>query len=181
MGERASRRLDAEALFEYALGVLSARAHSIAELREKLLRRAERTQDVPSVLTRLKQCGYLDDRSFATSFSVSRLENQGLGGRRVLSDLRKRRVAPQVAEKAVQEAYRGVDEIQLIEAFLRRKYRNRPLNTYLAERKNLAAAYRRLRGAGFSPGNVISVLKRFAGEPELLDSVEERDEEERGS
>lgn len=99
MGERASRRLDAEALFEHALRVLSARAHSIAELREKLLRRAERTQDVPSVLTRLKQYGYLDDRSFAAGFSVSRLENQGLGGRRVLSDLRKRRVAPRWPRK----------------------------------------------------------------------------------
>lgn len=74
-----------------------------------------------------------------------------------------------------------MDEIQLIEAFLRRKYRNTPLNTYLAERKNLAAAYRRLRGAGFSSGNVIGVLKRLAGEPELLDSLEEPEEEERGS
>jgi regulatory protein len=173
MGERTPRRLAAGALWGYALRVLGGRACSIGELREKLLRRAERAEDVPGLLARLKEYGYLDDQRFAESFSAARLENQGLGKARVLSDLRRRRVAPAVAEKAVREAYLGADETRLIEDYLRRKYRNTELAAWLAEPKHLAAAYRRLRVAGFTAANSIRVLKRFAAEPELLDSLED--------
>jgi regulatory protein len=170
-------KLDSARLWDYALRLLGMRAHSMGELREKLLRRAENAGDVPGILSRLKEQKYLDDRSYAESYSRSRLENEGLGRMRVVSDLRKRRVAPPVAERAVAEVYSGSDEIALIEAYLGRKYRKTSLAEYLAEPKNLAAAYRRLRAAGFSAGNSIRVLKRFAAEPGLLDSVEETDSE----
>ena len=81
-----------------------------------------------------------------------------------------------MAEKAVREAYQGVDEIELIEDFLRRKFRNTPLETHLAEPRHLAAVYRRLRGAGFSAGNVMRVLEQYAGEAGWLESGEETDE-----
>ncbi len=176
MPERPRRRLDADALWEYALRALSGRAHSIGELREKLLRRAARAEDVKPLLARLKESGLLNDRQFAESFSHSRLENQGFGKFRVLRDLRRRRVAPAVAERAVAGAYGDADEVRLVEDFLRRKYRNVPLSAHLAEPKHLAAAYRKLRLAGFSPASVLGVLKRFAREPELLDSLQSEDE-----
>lgn len=175
MAERTPRRLPAAALWEYALRILGAHACSVGDLRQKLERRAERAEDVAPILARLKEYGYLDDRRFAEAFSAARLENQGFGKARVLSDLRKRRVAPAVAEKAVSEVYRGADESALIEDFLRRKYRHTPLETWLAQPKNLAAAYRRLRAAGFTTSNSVRVLKRFAAEPDLLDSLEEAD------
>jgi regulatory protein len=167
------RPLEADALWEYALRALARRAHSAGELREKLLRRAARAGDVPGILARLKDYGYLDDRRFAENYAAARLENEGFGKARALQDLRKRRVAPAVAAKAVEKAYGGVEEQRLIEDFLRRKFRGRDLETYLAEPKNLAAAYRRLRGAGFSGGESLRVLKRFAAEPELLDGLED--------
>ncbi len=175
---RKPRTLDADALFQYALRALSARAHAAGELREKLRRRAEREEDVAPVLTRLKEHGYLDDRRFAETYSASRLENEGFGRARVLSDLRKRRVAPAVASQAVARVYKDADEPALIEAFLRRKFRAAPLAQYLAEPKHLAAAYRRLRAAGFSSGNAIAVLKRFAREAETLDSLADEPEPE---
>ena len=60
----------------------------------------------------------------------------------------------------------------LIEAFLKRKYRGKQLGAFLREEKNLAAAFRRLRYAGFSAGASIRVLKRYAQEPEALDALE---------
>lgn len=173
MAERKTRRLDAAGLFDYALRALAGRAHAAGELREKLLRRAERAEEVAAVLARLKEDGYLNDRKFAEAFSTARLENEKLGRMRVLADLRKRRVAPAVAEKAVTEAYRDTDETALIEEYIRRKFRGKQLETWLAEPKNLASAYRRLRGAGFSSGNSIRVLKRFAAQAELLESMED--------
>lgn len=175
---RKPRRLPADALWNYALRILGGRAYSAGELRDKLQRRAERAEDVGPLLARLKDYGYLNDQRYAEGFSAARLENQGFGKARVLSDLRRRRVAPAVAEKAVQQAYRETDECALIEDYLRRKYRNTPLESWLNVPKNLAAAYRRLRTAGFSAGNSIHVLKRFAAEPELLDSLEEPEEPE---
>jgi regulatory protein len=172
MAQRTPQRLEREALLEYALRSLSARAQSMGELRQKLERRAAQAGDIPQVLARLKEYGYLDDRRYAEAIAVSRLENQGLGKGRVLNDLRKRRVAPALAEKAVADAYRETDETELIEAYLRRKYRNVVFESFLAEPKNLAAAYRRLRTAGFTSANSVRVLKRFASEPEMLDGLE---------
>jgi SOS response regulatory protein OraA/RecX len=94
--------------------------------------------------------------------------------------LRKRRVAPSVAEKAVAKVYAETDEDALVEAFLRRKFRTVQFDTFLAEPKNLAAAYRRLRTAGFSSASSLRVLKRFAREPEALDGLEDEEEREEG-
>jgi regulatory protein len=178
MPQRTPRKLEAEALWEYALRALAAHARSLGELRQKLLGRARRLEDVPAVLVRLKQAGLLDDRRFAEEYSANRLENQGLGQDRVLRDLRRRRVAPKLAEEAVKAVYRDTDEVSLIEQFLRRKYRHTPLEAFLAEPKNLAAAYRRLRAAGFAPANILGVLGRFSADAAWLSSPEEPAESE---
>jgi regulatory protein len=54
------RRLDSDALWEYAVRSLAGRAHSTGELREKLRRRALRAADIDGILARLKDHGYLD-------------------------------------------------------------------------------------------------------------------------
>src|SRR5437763_17000249 len=105
MYERKSRLLDAEALWSFALKILSGRAYSAGELREKLRRRAERTGDIDEIVQRLKELGYLDDRRFAESFATARLSNEGFGRVRVIQDLRQRRVAPALAEKTVGKVY----------------------------------------------------------------------------
>jgi SOS response regulatory protein OraA/RecX len=65
MDDRKPRRLDSAGLWAYALKVLSGRAHSTGELREKLGRRAAVPGDVESILARLKDHGYLNDRRYA--------------------------------------------------------------------------------------------------------------------
>ena len=76
----------------------------------------------------------------------------------------------------MQKTYEGVDEIALIEDWIRRKYRMTPREGLFGEEKDLAAAYRRLARAGFRSGEIIRVLKRFAKNPELLDSFEPPEE-----
>ena len=61
MDERKVQHLNSEGLWNYALRVLGGRAHSTGEMREKLGRRAERVEDVESVLARLKESKYLPD------------------------------------------------------------------------------------------------------------------------
>ena len=172
-GRRPAKLLDVEGLMAYAARVLSARAQTISELREKLKRRASRAEDVDAVLARLKGIGYLNDQKFADSFATWRRENEGLGKTRVLRDLMARRVAPALARKAADAAYAEVDEVALIETFLERKYRGKNLGALLADQKHLASAYRKLRLAGFTSGNSIRVLKRFAAEAERLEEMED--------
>ena len=168
-----AKPLDLEGLMNYAARALSGRAQSLSELRSRLTQRAARKEDVAEVLARLKQAGLLNDQRFADSFAHWRRENQGLGKTRVMRDLMARRVAPALARKAVDTAYAETDETALIENFLARKYRGKNLGELLGEPKHLASAYRKLRTAGFSVGNSIRVLKRYAAEAENLEGPEE--------
>jgi regulatory protein len=172
VANRKSKLLDAEALLNYALRLLGGRAYSMGELREKMRQRADRAESVDGVIAKLKEAGYLDDRKFAENYAAARLENQGFGKMRVLRDLRQRRVAPQLAQKVTEQTFQSTDEIELIEAFLKRKFRGKQLGPFLKDPKNLAAAFRRLRYAGFSSGASIRVLKRYSSQAEELDGLE---------
>jgi regulatory protein len=173
MAQRTPKRLDANGLMAFAAQALSTRALTISELRDKLARRAAEAGDVDEILARLKEAGYLNDQRFAESYAGWRRDDGGFGKTRVLRDLMARRVAPAVARQAAESAFQGADEVAMIEKFLARKYRGKDLGALLKEEKNLAAAYRKLRTSGFSTGNSIRVLKRFAAQAELLEETEE--------
>jgi regulatory protein len=181
MAKRPPQPLDREKLLNVALRALGGRAHSSGELREKLRRRAQSPEDVDAVLAKLKESGYLNDQRFAEAYAAARLQDQGLGKMRVLRDLRQRRVAPKLAEQVTERTYQQTNETELIEQFLRRKYRGKELGKFFSVEKNLASAFRRLRYAGFSAGQSIRVLKRFAAQPEVaevLDALESEEPEE---
>lgn len=167
-----AKPLDQNGLMTFAAQALSARALTTSELREKLKRRAAEPSDIDGVLARLKEAGYLNDKRFAESYASWRRDDGGFGKTRVQRDLMARRVAPAVAKHAAEAAFQGADEVAMIEAFLKRKYRGKDLGALLKEDKHLASAYRKLRMAGFSTGNSIRVLKRYAEQAEMLEDVE---------
>lgn len=171
---RASPRLlDAPALWEYALRTLASRAHSVSQMRQKLCRRAVAADDVAPTLSKLEEYGLLDDRRYAEAYAAARIENKGFGKHRVLRDLKQCRVPSKVARLAVEAAFQDTDETELIESFLRRKYRKVALGEHLAEPRNLVSAYRKLIYGGFSPAGAIRVLKRYSPRAEDLESLEE--------
>ena len=175
---RAPRLLDLGGLWELSLKLLGGRAASMGELRAKLRLRAAAAEDVETTISRLKDCGYLDDRRFAESFTAARLQNQGLGQRRVIQELRRHRVAPALAETTVRKTYETVNEVSLIESYIRRKFHRSSDGAIFGNERDLASAYRRLLRAGFGGGNIIRVLKRFAANPDLVDQFEEEPSDE---
>src|SRR5258706_9743958 len=176
---RIKPRLSAEALWDFAVKTLAARAYSTGELRRKLVQKAERAADVDDAISRLRDYGYLNDKRFAESYAGFRLENQGLGKSRVLRDLRQRNVSSSLAEGAVNRIYQNVDEMELIESFIRRKFRPKtPLPEALQDPSQLASAYRKLIRAGFSSSNVIQALRRIAKGQDLLEGFEPPEEPE---
>jgi regulatory protein len=156
-----TKKLDADALWNYALRALGQRPHSTNELKQKLFRRAESMSAVTTVMAKLEEYGFADDRKFSEAFASARLSNQGFGRLRVLRELRSKSVGKRVAEEAVEKTFLGIDESELIERFLNRKYRGKDLASFLRDQKNLASAYRRLRTAGFSAAGSISALKKY--------------------
>lgn len=170
---KAPKLLELEALKTYAAMALASRAQSTSELRTRLRKKAAHPEDVEEILAYLKESGYVDDQRFAGAFAEWRKENQGFGKSRVVRDLMSRRVAPAVAQAAVEVAFQGSDEVTLIEEFIARRYRGKDMKVYLAEQKNLASAFRRLRTAGFTTSNSIKVLKRYASAAEEIEDIEE--------
>lgn len=168
------RKLTGEELFQYAVSLLARRAMSAGEVRAKVARKAAEPDEVEPVLSRLREYGYLNDARFAEGFASARRDSGSFGQARVLRDLRQRRVASGVADKAVQEAFGEADEEAMVAGWLARKYRSVNLSEHLQDPKHLASAYRKLRYAGFSSGASIRVLKRFADKAdELEDDPEE--------
>jgi regulatory protein len=165
--------LDENALFDYALRALGARAYSIFELKRKLHRRAAEPGFIDAVMSRLKQYGYLNDRKYADSFTASRKEGRGFGPERVLRELHGKQVPRIVAEQAVKDAYESSDEFTMADQLLQRKYRGKDLPEFLAEPKNLQAAFRRLRYAGYSSAITVRVLKRYSSRAEEIDESNE--------
>jgi regulatory protein len=175
---RKPRKLGAAELFEYAVKSLGARAYSSGDLRSKLRLRAAEPADVDPIIARLKDIGYLNDERFAETYAASRVQNQGFGRMRVLTDLRARRIQDELAEKAVASAIGEKSELELIDAFIERRMPSVASGGPIEDERKLAAAYRKLRRAGFSSGPILSALKRIAARPEFLEEPPEEELEE---
>lgn len=170
------RKFASEELFEYAVKCLGARAYSTGNLRSKLLQRAAHPLDIDAVINRLKEIGYLNDQRFAENFAQARVENDGFGRVRILSDLRARRVSGRIAEHAVEQALDGRNEADLIEAWIGRRMPSIAGGGAIEDDRVLASAYRRLRRAGFTSGAILAALKQRAARPESIDEPVEEDE-----
>ena len=162
-------KLAEDALFDYAVRALASRASSSDELRFKLRRRAAVLSDIDRVIARLKDIGYLDDRRFAEMYTSMRVENDGFGRMRVLNDLRGRRVSPKLAEQAVSRAFEDRNEQEMVTAFVERRMPSIASGGPIEDERTLAAAYRKLRRAGFSSGAILTVLKGLVARPEILE------------
>ena len=122
---------------------------------------------------RLKESGYLNDRRFAKTSPRPPFHRE-IRPHTSLQELRQRSVARRSAESTVRQVYQDVNDEKLIEEWIRRKYRLAPREGLFREDQDLAAAYRRLLRAGFRSGDIVRVLKRFAKNPDLLDSLSRR-------
>ena len=162
MARTGPRLLAEEALYDYAIQALAKRSLTVDELRRRLIRRAAQPQYAEDVLARLTQAGYLDDKRLADSYAFFRKEYDGLGRRRVLTDLRRRGVDKNLAEESVEESYQDVDEGEMIARQLRRKLGENYADHPIEDTKKLLRLYRSLVRAGFSSDKIGEALRALA-------------------
>ncbi len=92
--------LDEQQTMEYALRLLGARMLSVRELERKLLKRSGE-EAVFRVIDRLLEWGYLDDAAYAEAFVRS--HRNRWGELRIRSELRRRGVADELIERALEQ------------------------------------------------------------------------------
>jgi regulatory protein len=170
---------DESSLYEYAVGALGRRMRSVAELKRLMRGRVPNDELgellVECVVARLKEQKYLNDSSYAAAYASFRRNNEKLGKRRVITDLKVKGVHANVIEKAVSEAYTGVDEQELARSFLRRKRLAKPSNN-----REAAKIFRSLMRAGFGAGVAIAILKNWDVDDELITALQEEGSDSAG-
>jgi regulatory protein len=164
-----------DTLYEYAIGALGRRMRTVAELKRLMRARAGHQPDcealVESVTARLKEQRYLNDTTYATSYSASRRDTEKFGRMRVVQDLKAKGVHPDVISKAVGESYSEVDEQTLARQFVERKRLKQP-----KDQKEAARIFRALARAGFSTRVIVKLLRNWNVEDETLSALEQESE-----
>jgi len=159
-------------LYEYAVGALSRRMRTVAELKRLLRQRVESETGlgqtlVELVIRRLKDQGYLNDSAYAATSSSLRRDNEKFGRMRVITDLKAKGVHGEIIEQAVSSAYDEVNEEKQARAYLKRKRLRKPEN-----QKEAARIFRNLARAGFGASTILRILKKWDVEEETLSALE---------
>ncbi len=169
---RPKKLYDENSLYEYAVAALGRRMRSVAELKRLMRNRVEKDELgdtlVECVIARLKEQKYLNDSSYAASYSAFRRDNEKFGRRRVITDLKVKGVHADVIEKAVGDAYVDVNEQELARAFLKRKRLKKP-----ETQREAARVFRALMRAGFGMSTAVTLLKNWRVDDELLTALQE--------
>jgi regulatory protein len=164
-----------EELYEYAVAALARRMRTVAELKRMLRGRVEEPESeygqtlVELVIRRLKDNRYLNDSQYAAYFSSQRRDNQRLGRRRLVTELKMKGVHGDVIDKAVDAAFEGVNEEKQAREYLRKKRIEKPAK---GDQKASARVFRQLVRAGFGSKTIFSVLKKWDVDDETLGLLE---------
>ncbi|TAM80368.1 MAG: regulatory protein RecX [Acidobacteria bacterium] len=147
--------------FEAAVAMLSRRSYSVAELRRALERKFRDSADIPDVLARLRQLGYLDDSKFAEAYASSLARVRNFGRHRVRRELKSKLVDYRVIDGAVDNAFASVSERELLERAVDKKIRTlrKPMT-----RARLASLCQGLIRRGFRADDI---MKTIRSRPEL--------------
>jgi regulatory protein len=124
--------------FERAVKLLAAKPRSVAELRERLLRGKTVDEEVvETVISRLREYGYLNDERFAFGYASYKVKQKPVGRRRLERDLKLKKVENSVANEALEMVYAETSEEQLIEEAIAKRLRIRGKPKNRAEAKSL--------------------------------------------
>jgi regulatory protein len=111
-------------IMSVALKMISTRAYSEGELRDRLIaRRMADAQAVDKCIRRLKELGYVNDDMFAHSYASARVRAKPLGRSRVARELAMKKIAPQRINEALDLVFGEATEESLIDRAIARRIR----------------------------------------------------------
>ncbi|SPP66585.1 regulatory protein RecX [Nitrospira lenta] len=129
---------------------------TVAQVEQFLLSKGASATQAKQTISRLSDLRYLDDRAYAGRWIESRLTRQPMGRERLLAKLQSRGIGEAVAERAVQEALREIDEDTLARQALKGWQRKR-------QRVTVSQAVRLLRQWGFEEETIERTIRACFG------------------
>jgi regulatory protein len=147
--------------FDRAIKLLAAKSRSIAELRDALLQgRGANEAIVETVISRLREYGYLDDERYAFSYASLKVKQRPIGRRRLERDLKFKKIESAVADEALELVYAETSEEELIDRAIEKRIRLRGRPKNRIEAKSL---FDHLLRQGF-PFELVSAKVRAASQ-----------------
>jgi regulatory protein len=169
--------LDEAQLYDYAIAALGRRMRTVTELKRLMRNRVEEGESgnakILAVVHRLEEQHYLDDPTYAATFTRLRQDNEKFGKRRVQQELSRKGVNSALISTTLDAAYENVSEEALARKHLERKRIKQPSNE-----KESARIVRLLVRGGFSTGVIFKILKSWNVGDDTLAALETIDTEE---
>ena len=141
--------------------MLARRELSEAQLRQRLTRRGHDSGSIESVITRLKADRSIDDARVAGVIARSETSLRKRGRLRVRRRIEAAGIAGAIAQRAVDETFREIDDEALMAAALDKRLRGR---STIADDREFQRLYRFMLGQGFEADRVLSLLHRYRRE-----------------
>lgn len=150
-------------IYDRALKLLEYRARSVTELRRKLIEKGAPKGEVEEVLTRLLDQKLLDDADFARQFARTKITGAGASRIRILQQLRRKGVAADVAERALDELeeHEALDASTSIHRVAKKKWKTLAKLDDFARRRRL---YAFLARRGFDPDEIRDAMSAVGAE-----------------
>jgi len=136
--------------------LLSRRLYSCGEMRLKLLPFAGE-EEVDATLKRLKELNLLNDSNYAYNFALFQIVKQGWGPVKALHSLLRRKIAPEVAEAAIERVRQDESYEDALTRYLEKVFRK---SSVPENRKDLVKLINRLRRRGFEEDTIFNTLRR---------------------
>ena len=146
--------------FDRAVNLLTYKARSIKELRERLLEKDwTNEQIVDEVIEKLKFYGYLNDEVFAKSVASSQLRQKPIGKRLLQQKLSQKKLDKETVENALEKAFEETPEEELIDRAIAKRLR---LKGKPETREDAKKFYDYLLRQGFSYDLVSNKMRELA-------------------
>lgn len=143
-----------------AVRILTSRSHTAHELALKLKKRRIRGEIIERVAAECVRLHYIDDEDTARRY-VAELKSKGYGRRHVGAAMRKKGLAADTAEIALEDGYSDTEEKEIALRMLAKKK-----STFTREKdryKRKGKIYRYLYTRGFSPQTISAVSNSWEG------------------
>lgn len=159
--------MKARSTYDRALDLLALRGRSVAELRQKLIRKGEPPEAVDEAIERLKTQKVLDDAQFARQFARAKVVGAGASRRRIAMELARKGVDRHTADTAIDALAdsEGIDVSAAIHKVAEKKWRTlAKLDEETATRRLYAFLARR----GFNPDEIRQAMQALKADVSTL-------------
>ena len=135
--------------------MLARRELSEAQVRQRLAQKGHEQDDIDEAVARLVGERAIDDARVAEAIARTETAVRRRGKLRVRLQIQRAGIDKDLAKRAVDDVFAGIDDDTLIEAALRKRLRDRAT---IADDREFQRLYRYLLGQGFDHDRIMKVL-----------------------